>query len=149
MPVELNKDTQDLGAARTAAARRGMLFGIPLGELGWFQSLLMGTAAGMLAFFLTTFVAIMTILVLNTAAHQTIDFAVSYRDIGLPVGLLVLVMLAYMLSRLPVGPPQDLHTLMVPRRRSWPQAGQGPVIAAIEGVGEEAEPRRYRLTVFL
>jgi hypothetical protein len=91
MPVELNKDTQDLGAARTAAARRGMLFGIPLGELGWFQSLLMGTAIGFAAFFLTTCIAIFSILTLNTAAHRTIDFAISYRDIGLPVGLLVLV----------------------------------------------------------
>jgi hypothetical protein len=92
MPAELHKDSQDLGAARTAAARRGMLFGIPLGELGWFQSLLMGTATGFAAFFLTTFLSILSILVLNTAGHRTIDFAVSYRDIALPVGLLVLVM---------------------------------------------------------
>ena len=86
--------TQDLGANRAAAARRGMLFGIPLGELGWFQSLLMGTAVGFAAFFLTTFLSIVTILVLNTAAHRSIDFAVSYRDIALPTGLAVLV-LAY------------------------------------------------------
>lgn len=91
MTAEMNKDTQDLGAARTAAARRGMLFGIPLGELGWFQSLLMGTATGFAAFFLTTFLSILSILVLSTATHRTIDFAISYRDIGLPVGALVLV----------------------------------------------------------
>jgi hypothetical protein len=94
MPAEHYKDSQDLGAARNAAARRGMLFGIPLGELGWFQSLLMGTATGFFAFFLTTCIAIFSILTLNTASHRTIDFAVSYRDIGLPVGLAVLV-LAY------------------------------------------------------
>jgi len=94
MTVELNKDTQDLGAARAAAARRGMLFGIPLGELGWFQSLLMGTATGFASFFLTCFLSIITILVLNTAGHKSIDFAVSYRDIAFPAGLTVLA-LAY------------------------------------------------------
>jgi len=90
MPSEQNKDVQDLGAARAAAARRGMLFGIPLGELGWFQSLLMGTATGFAVFFLTTFLSILTILVLNTAGHKAIDFAVSYRDIALPAGLTAL-----------------------------------------------------------
>ena len=40
------------------ARRDGVLFGIPLGDLGWFASLLMGVATGMAAFFLTTFVAI-------------------------------------------------------------------------------------------
>jgi hypothetical protein len=89
MSAQENND-QDLGAARAAAACRGTLFGIPLGELGWFQSLLMGTATGFFAFFLTTCIAIFSILALNTAAHRTIDFATSYRDIGLPVGVVVL-----------------------------------------------------------
>jgi hypothetical protein len=93
-PVSAQNNLPDLGAARAAAARRGMLFGIPLGELGWFQSLLMGTAVGFAAFFLTTCLSIFSILVLNTAGHRAIDFAASYRDIGLPVGLCVLV-LAY------------------------------------------------------
>ncbi|HXB63078.1 MAG TPA: hypothetical protein VNU94_09550 [Acidobacteriaceae bacterium] len=88
------QNSQDLGAARAAAARRGMLFGIPLGELGWFQSLLMGTATGFAAFFLTCFVSIFTILILNTVGHRSIDFAVSYRDIALPAGLAILT-LAY------------------------------------------------------
>ncbi|MDR3734969.1 MAG: hypothetical protein P4L10_05450 [Acidobacteriaceae bacterium] len=84
----------DLGAARAAAARRGTLLGIPMGELGWFQSLLMGTAAGFAAFFLTCFVSIVTILILNSTGHRSIDFADSYRDAGLPAGLAVLA-LAY------------------------------------------------------
>ncbi len=45
------------------ARRDGELFGIPLGDLGWFQSLIMGVATGMAAFFLTTFVAIIAMLV--------------------------------------------------------------------------------------
>jgi len=84
----------DLGAARAAAARRGTLLGIPMGELGWFQSLLIGTAAGFAAFFLTCFVAIFVILILNTATHRNINFADSYRDIAFPVGVAVLA-LAY------------------------------------------------------
>ena len=51
------------------ARREGELFGIPLGDLGWFQSLLMGVAAGMAAFFLTTFVAIVALLIYSGVAH--------------------------------------------------------------------------------
>ena len=45
------------------ARREGVLLGIPLGDLGWFQSLLMGTAAGFAAFFGVTFVSIISLLV--------------------------------------------------------------------------------------
>ena len=70
----------------------GTLFGVPLGDLGWFASLLMGTAAGFAAFFASTFCAIVAILFYNTAAHGAVDFADSYKRIGLPIGLLVLVL---------------------------------------------------------
>ena len=33
----------------------GYLFGAPVGDLGWFASLLMGTATGFAAFFAATF----------------------------------------------------------------------------------------------
>ncbi|HEY5055204.1 MAG TPA: hypothetical protein VII58_03540 [Acidobacteriaceae bacterium] len=67
------------------------LFGIPFGGLGWFGSLLIAVAAGFMSFFATTFCAIVVILIANSASHTSIDFAVSYRDVGLPVGLVVLV----------------------------------------------------------
>lgn len=74
----------------------GYLFGVPVGDMGWFASLLMGIAAGMVAFFLATFVGIMTILIAN-ARGQHWDFAWSYRRIGLPIGLTVMLLgLAYM-----------------------------------------------------
>ena len=60
----------------------GYLFGVPLGNLGWF--------AGFMAFFAATFCAIVFILVYNSALHGAIDFALSYRRVGLPAGLLVL-----------------------------------------------------------
>jgi uncharacterized membrane protein YphA (DoxX/SURF4 family) len=66
------------------------LFGIPIGELGWFASLLMGTATGFAAFFAATFLAIFTILILNSTGHRSIDFALSYRWVGFPVGMVAL-----------------------------------------------------------
>ncbi len=74
----------------------GYLFGAPMGELGWFASLLMGLASGMAAFFFTTFLGIVTILFLNAAGHK-VDYAWSYLYIGLPLGLIVMVLsLAYL-----------------------------------------------------
>ncbi len=72
------------------------LFGVPLGGLGWFTSLLMGLASGVAAFFLATFCAIVTILILN-AGGRAINYTVSYRWVGLPAGILVaIVALAYL-----------------------------------------------------
>ena len=86
------------GTPRTFAS--GYLFGIPLGDLGWFGTLLLGLASGFLAFFLTTFVAIIAILIYNSATHGNVDFAVSYRLIGFPIGLGVAVFALAYLGRL-------------------------------------------------
>jgi hypothetical protein len=80
------------------ARQEGVLFGIPLGDLGWFSSLLMGVATGFAAFFLTTFVSIMSLLVYRIASGHNPDFAIAYRDIGFPVGVLVLVLALSYLS---------------------------------------------------
>ena len=74
------------------ARRDGELFGIPLGDLGWFQSLIMGIAAGMAAFFLTTFLAIMVLLVYMVATGKHPDFAETYRLAGFPVGVVVMAL---------------------------------------------------------
>jgi hypothetical protein len=71
---------------RTFAA--GYLFGIPLGNLGWFGTLLIAVASGFFAFFASTFCAIFFILIYNSGA---IDFALSYRRVGFPIGVVVLV----------------------------------------------------------
>jgi hypothetical protein len=63
-----------------------------VGGLGWFASLLIGTAAGFAAFFAATFCGIFGILIYNTATHHAVDYAMSYRLIGLPVGSVVLVL---------------------------------------------------------
>ncbi len=63
---------------------------MPLGDLGWFGSLLIGVASGFMAFFAPTFCAIVAILIYNSLFHGDIDFALSYRRVGLPVGLAVM-----------------------------------------------------------
>jgi ABC-type dipeptide/oligopeptide/nickel transport system permease subunit len=73
------------------ARRDGVLFGIPLGDLGWFASLLMGLTTGMVAFFLTTFLAIVVMLVEQSATHRVPAYDHAYKHFGFPVGLLVLV----------------------------------------------------------
>jgi hypothetical protein len=74
------------------ARRDGQLFGIPFGDLGWFQSLIMGVATGMAAFFLTTFVAIMAMLVYMVATGRHPNFADTYRLAGFPVGVVVMAL---------------------------------------------------------
>jgi hypothetical protein len=71
------------------ARREGVLLGIPLGDLGWFQSLLMGLATGFAAFFASTFCAIMAMLFYFAVTHHPVDFAVSYKRVGFPIGLVV------------------------------------------------------------
>ena len=70
----------------------GYLFGVPLGDLGWLSSLLMSFALGFAAFFAATFCAIIGTLFYNTATHHAIDFSLTYKRVGLPVGLLALVL---------------------------------------------------------
>jgi ABC-type dipeptide/oligopeptide/nickel transport system permease subunit len=74
------------------ARREGMLLGIPLGDLGWFQSLLMAVATGMAAFFATTFVAIVVLLVYQMVTSRVPAYQLAYRDAGLPVGAVVMAL---------------------------------------------------------
>jgi hypothetical protein len=83
---------QPLHASHTAPPRSSAtLFGIPIGGFGWFGTLLVSVAAGFLSFFATTFLSIVVILIVDSVSRANIDYAISYRDIGLPIGLLVLV----------------------------------------------------------
>ena len=78
----------------------GYLFGVPLGDLGWFASLLMSVASGFAAFFAATFLGIVGLLISNTVLHHAADYSISYRLIGLPVGLLVLALASLYLGTL-------------------------------------------------
>lgn len=72
-------------------SRSGTLFGVPVANLGWFQVILMGLASGMTAFFLATFVAIVCLLFYTGSTHHPVDFAIAYKRIGFPIGVLVAV----------------------------------------------------------
>ncbi|HEX4284684.1 MAG TPA: hypothetical protein VHZ28_06295 [Terracidiphilus sp.] len=65
--------------------------GFPLEGFGLLQSLLLALASGFFTFFLTTFVAIISLLVWNGLLHHTVDYADSYRYVGFPAGVLVLL----------------------------------------------------------
>src|SRR5271154_2014220 len=89
--------SQHDGSTSPRTVGSGYLFGVPLGDLGWFTSLLMSFALGFAAFFAATFCAIIGTLFYNTVTHHAVDFALTYKRVGLPVGLLVLVVtLAYL-----------------------------------------------------
>ena len=75
----------------------GYLFGIPLGDLGLFTTLLMSGAVGFAAFFAATFFAIISLLFYKVATSHMPDFTLTYKWVGLPVGIAVLLLtLAYL-----------------------------------------------------
>lgn len=75
----------------------GYLFGVPLGDLGLFATLLMSFAVGFAAFFASTFCAIVVLLFDKAATGRMPDFTITYKWVGMPVGIAVLVLtLAYL-----------------------------------------------------
>jgi ABC-type spermidine/putrescine transport system permease subunit II len=81
-------------AASSAKQGRGSgkTFGVPLSDFGFFSSLLLSFSLGFGSFFLATFLAIVALLFYNEGGHHNVDFADTYKFVGLPVGLVVLVL---------------------------------------------------------
>jgi hypothetical protein len=77
------------GSPRTVSG--GYLFGVPVKDLGWFASVLMGLAAGFMAFFAGTFLGIVGIALYNSTTHRGMDLALSYKWFGLGAGVTVMV----------------------------------------------------------
>ena len=85
----------------TVAAPRafgsGYFFGIPVGDFGLLTTLLMSMAIGFAAFFAATFCAIIALLFYKVASGHMPDFTLTYKWVGLPAGIVVLlVTLAYL-----------------------------------------------------
>ncbi len=76
----------------SANAQPARVLGIPLGDLGLFPCLFLALAFGLIAFFASCFLAIMSLLVWNTATHGHTSYADTYRYVALPTGLAVMVM---------------------------------------------------------
>lgn len=66
------------------------VLGFPLRGFGLFTSLLLSFASALLTFCITTMIAIFSLLVWNLGGKHSVDFADSYRYIGLPASLVVL-----------------------------------------------------------
>jgi hypothetical protein len=76
---------------QTKQREGGTVFGFPLKGFGLFTSLLLAIAAAFFTFFATTTVAIFALLAWNVFGHHAVSYADSYRYVGFPAGLLVLV----------------------------------------------------------
>lgn len=70
---------------------RGRILGIPLGDLGLFQSLFLATVFACVVFFATCFVAIVSLLIYNKAGHHAVDMADTYLYAAAPAGIVALV----------------------------------------------------------
>ena len=79
-----SSNAQPVGTSKTFAA--GYVFGAPVHKLGIFASLIMGLAIGFMGFFAATFVGIVVVMVMISSGHPA-DYTISYRLIGLPVGI--------------------------------------------------------------
>jgi len=67
------------------------VLGFPLEGFGFFTSLLLSFAAAFFTFFATTCASIFALLAWNLIGGHKIDFADTYLYVGLPAGILVLV----------------------------------------------------------
>lgn len=96
----MTQASQSEGSTSPRTFASGYLFGAPVGDLSLLVSLIMCVAVGFAAFFATTFFAIFGVLFYNSATHHAVDFAVTYRDFGLPAGVAVLVVSLIYMGRL-------------------------------------------------
>ena len=78
-------------SAKTRGSGGGSVLGFPLAGFGLLTSLLLALAAAFFTFFATTCIAIFALLGWNLMGHHAANYADSYRWVGLPAGLLVLV----------------------------------------------------------
>jgi hypothetical protein len=86
MSLSVSNSAPNAVPRKTFAA--GYVFGAPVQELGLIASLIMGLATGFIGFFAATFVGIVVVMFLNASGHAA-DYTMSYRLIGLPVGLVM------------------------------------------------------------
>ncbi len=70
----------------------GSVLGFPLEGFSFFQSLLLSFAVAFFTFFATTCIAIFALLGWNLIGHHSVNFADTYRYVGFPAGVLVLLL---------------------------------------------------------
>ncbi len=78
-------------SAQTERPDGGTILGFPLKGFGLFTSLLLAFAAAFFSFFASTALAIFALLAWNLMGHHAVSYADSYRYVGFPAFVLVLV----------------------------------------------------------
>ncbi len=78
-------------SVKTERPEGGTVLGFPLKGFGLFTSLLLSFAAAFFTFFASTCIAIFALLAWNLFGHHAVSYADSYRWVGFPAGVLVLV----------------------------------------------------------
>jgi TRAP-type C4-dicarboxylate transport system permease small subunit len=76
----------------------GRLLGLRVGEFGPFAICILAWGLGLMAFCVSCFVAILSLLTYNVLGHHSADFAMSYRYVALPVGSTVTVITFFLLA---------------------------------------------------
>ena len=69
----------------------GSFLGFPLQGFSLFQSILLSVAAAFFTFFLITFLAIFSLLIWNGILHHSVNYADTYLYVGLPAGIVVML----------------------------------------------------------
>jgi hypothetical protein len=77
--------------AQTHRPGDGKVFGFPLEGFGLFTSLLLSFASAFFTFFASTCIAIFSLLGWNVFGHHTVNYADSYLYVGVPAGVIVLL----------------------------------------------------------
>ncbi len=72
--------------------RAGTVMGFPLAGFSLFQSLLLAFASAFFTFFATTCMAIFALLAWNLLGGHAVNYADTYRYVGFPAGVAVLVL---------------------------------------------------------
>ncbi len=79
-------------SAHTGTHGSSRVFGFPLEGFGLFTSLLLSLATAFFTFFATTCIAIFSLLVWNGILGHNVNYADTYRYVGFPAGVIVLIL---------------------------------------------------------
>jgi hypothetical protein len=81
-----------MSSSQSHPALTGTILGFPLKGFSLFQSMLLALASAFFTFFATTALAIFALLIWNQVGGHSVDYADTYRYVGFPLGILVLVL---------------------------------------------------------
>ncbi|HEY1902357.1 MAG TPA: hypothetical protein VGG56_08015 [Terracidiphilus sp.] len=77
--------------AQSRSTAGGKVLGFPLKGFGLFTSLLLSVASAFFTFFASTCIAIFSLLAWNVFGHHAVSYIDTYRYVGFPTGVIVLI----------------------------------------------------------